>query len=104
GAHRGLDLVHGGGGLVGGVDGLLVGVSGHPLTPARSAGHCAICSGADQGVVVWKDGGGWSSVEESISPGGVCAVSRRMSRPSDFRTARWPPLRSAGVRRHSSAA
>ncbi len=34
----------------------------------------------------------------------VCAVSRSTIRPSEVRVAKWPPLRSEGVRRTASIA
>ena len=79
-------------------------ISGSPSTPSRSASVSASTRRSNQRLLVWKNGCRSMSVACSSSSARVCAVSRSTSRPSLRRRTRWPPLRSAGVRRQTSAA
>ena len=77
-------------------------MSGSPGGPPRTASASRSATRSNHRLFVWKKRCRCSSVNQRMSSSGVCAVSRRIIRPSLRRTARWPPLRSAGVRRQTS--
>src|SRR6185503_5007056 len=79
-------------------------INGSPSTDFRSRRVRSSTSRSNHRLLVWKKGCRNSSVKKCISDFGVWAVSRKISWRSDLRIARCPPLRSAAVRRHTSAA
>ena len=79
-------------------------ISGRPRMLSRRSISSRMRSRSNQRLLVEQNLCRSRSASASLSFSAVCAVSRSTMRPSALRRAKWPPLRSEGVRRTASIA
>ena len=79
-------------------------ISGRPRMPWRTSSACFIAARSNHRLLVEQNRCRSRSASAVLSSSSVWAVSRSTIRPSVLRRAKWPPLRSEGVRRTASIA
>ena len=79
-------------------------INGRPRMPPRASSASVIACRSNQRLLVEQKRWRPRSASASLSASSVCADSRSTMRPSSLRRAKWPPLRSEGVRLTASIA